>query len=316
MPLAIDNPRRTQHCFWLQDLRYETKADLMRHLYLITRHFAAVAFTLQENRETDAVRVVVAGALAAVMDALIRRSVGFLESQSPSDEQLNASQISLHYSGAASGPGTAFGLDPGTFAEISETLLFVAPEYSALRALVLDYFHSIRQTLDDSHVIFQFDRSMACSEGDRTFVEQVGLSLGVEGAHREAPMLITGERPDLIELFLEFAWFRDVVFLWKMLLLPTGVECKKGLWRASDSILQWSWKKDKFVVNGFDTALTAIKSDQAGLFGMIKSPLSWITGNYSSDSKAISAASPSALAGEAVKTEDDILFFETRTELQ
>jgi len=210
MPLPIDHPRKAELCFWAQDMVYETKADLMRHLYLIARHFAAAAFSLQENRETDGARVCVAGGLAAVMDALLRHASNF---QGVSDQ--DASQVTLHYSGKAEGPTAMFGLDPGGFEKASESLLLVAPEYASLRSLVLDYFTSIRRGLSDDHVVFSFDRSMRCGDGDRKFIEQIGLSIGVPAARREAHLLITGERPELLELFLELGWGKmtSVIFV-------------------------------------------------------------------------------------------------------
>ncbi|CAE7596922.1 unnamed protein product [Symbiodinium natans] len=37
MPLPLDHPRKAELCFWAQEMVYETKADLMRHLYLIVQ---------------------------------------------------------------------------------------------------------------------------------------------------------------------------------------------------------------------------------------------------------------------------------------
>ncbi|CAE8631971.1 unnamed protein product, partial [Polarella glacialis] len=67
MPLPVHHPHKAARCFWMQEMKQETKADLMRHLYLIARHFAAVCFTLRASRETDGARVVVSAAIAAVM---------------------------------------------------------------------------------------------------------------------------------------------------------------------------------------------------------------------------------------------------------
>eukprot|EP00439_Symbiodinium_sp_Y106_P063482 s1679_g9.t2 len=268
------------------------------------RHFAAAAFSLQENRETDGARVCVAGGLAAVMDALLRHASNF---QGVSDQ--DASQVTLHYSGKAEGPTAMFGLDPGGFEKASESLLLVAPEYASLRSLVLDYFTSIRRGLSDDHVVFSFDRSMRCGDGDRKFIEQIGLSIGVPAARREAHLLITGERPELLELFLELGWFRDVVFLWKMLILPSGSGPPEGTWRATDSILQWSWHKDRFVVRGFNMELVP-EEGKKGIGEVIKKPFDWLFGKYKSRSKAVSAADASVLAGSKIDTEDDVLFLE------
>eukprot|EP00929_Paragymnodinium_shiwhaense_P044942 TRINITY_DN23026_c0_g1_i2.p1 TRINITY_DN23026_c0_g1~~TRINITY_DN23026_c0_g1_i2.p1 ORF type:complete len:4431 (+),score=980.35 TRINITY_DN23026_c0_g1_i2:153-13445(+) len=316
VPLPIDHPEKQTKCFWMQDMRSETKADLMRYLYLIARHFTAVSFTLQDNRETDAARILVIGALVAVMDALLRRPLAFLSEE---DSLLEASEVTLHYSGQADGPVLPFGLDPGVFRKVSESLLLPAPEYAALRTLVLDYFLSVRRAIDDDHVIFQFDQGGACSEGDRRLVEQIGLSLGVEAAKREAHLLITGERPDILELSLELAWFRDVVFLWKTLLHPSGGNVEKKKWRARDSILHWSWKGDRYSVFGFGTDLSAhwnqtpaggVGGQIMGFFDRIKGTFDQAVGIHRRQQCLASGADPSELAGSEVHTEHDILSLE------
>ncbi|CAE7697283.1 unnamed protein product [Symbiodinium sp. CCMP2456] len=238
------------------------------------------------------------------MDSLLRHASNF---QGVSDQ--DASQVTLHYSGKAEGPTAMFGLDPGGFEKASESLLLVAPEYASLRSLVLDYFTSIRRSLSDDHVVFSFDKSLHCGDGDRKFIEQIGLSIGVPAARREAHLLITGERPELLELFLELGWFRDVVFLWKMLILPSGSGPPEGTWRATDSILQWSWHKDRFVVRGFNMELVP-EEGKKGIGEVIKKPFDWLFGKYKSRSKAVSAADASVLAGSKIDTEDDVLFLE------
>ncbi|CAE7941586.1 ZFP36 [Symbiodinium sp. KB8] len=186
----------------------------------------------------------------------------------------------------------------------------VAPEYAALRALVLDYFASVRRSVADDHIVFAFDKDMACSEGDVALAEQISLCLGLDAARRAAPQLWSGERPELLELFPELAWFRDTVFLWKMLLLP-ACECPPVQnWKASDSMLRWQHKKGRFEVHGFgSTKLTPQASaDHPGFFQGV---LHWF-GQYESGKKSLSRASAAVLAGSTkpLQSEDDILFLE------
>ncbi|CAK9117272.1 unnamed protein product [Durusdinium trenchii] len=299
MPLPLDHACKDSQCFWMQEMKQETKADLMRHLFLIARHFAAACFTLRAQRDTDGARVVVSAALAAVMDALLRRCL---------TDSLHGSLSSRHYAGLADGPCQPFGVEPGAFQEASETLLLVAPEYQALRTLVLDYFDSISRCVTNDHMIFSFDKGMMCGEGDCELVEQIGLCLGLDAARREAPQLLTGERPELLELFPELAWFRDTVFLWKMLLLPACQCPAVQKWRASDSSLKWQYKKGRFEVIGFQTTLTP--EAKASKPGFLQGVLRWF-GQYESDKKSLSRASPSVLTGssqELVNNEDDVLF--------
>ncbi|CAJ1373459.1 unnamed protein product [Effrenium voratum] len=294
MPLPLDHPKASG-CFWMQEMKQETKADLMRHLFLIARHFAAVCCTLRASRETDGARVVVSAAIAAIMDALLRRVlVG----------PLHGSLASRHYSGLAEGPCLPFGVDCGTFKAASATLLLVAPECQALRSLVLDYFDSVRRSISEDHVVFSFDQQMTCGEGDTAWVEQMGLCLGLDSARREAACLLTGERPELLELFPEIAWFRDTVFLWKMLLLPACQCPPMQQWRAADSLLKWQYKKGRFEVVGFGMTLTAEAQRPSFFQGVLR----WF-GQYESDNKSLSRASPSVLAGsQEINTEDDVLF--------
>ena len=73
MPLPLNHPGRGERCFWQQNMTYETQADVIRQLHLIMRHFAAAAFAVRPDRETDAARVCVAGAAVAIVDASMRR---------------------------------------------------------------------------------------------------------------------------------------------------------------------------------------------------------------------------------------------------
>eukprot|EP00434_Breviolum_minutum_P025505 symbB.v1.2.022536.t1/scaffold2007.1/size92683/1 len=281
MPLPLDHPCKESRCFWMQEMKHETKVDLMRNLFLMARHFAAACFTLRARRDTDGARVVVSAALAAVMDTLLRRCL---------TDTLHGSLASRHYAGLAPGPCSAFGVELGEFHSASETLLLVAPEYQALRTLVLDYFDSVSRCVAAEHMIFSFDKSMACSEGEMTLVEQIGLCLGLDAAKRDAPRLLTGERPELIELFPELAWFRDTVFLWKMLLLPACQCPAVQKWSSADSLLKWQYRKGRFEVIGFGTTLTAEANGKGDSF--FRGVLRWF-GQYDSDKKSLSRANPS-----------------------
>eukprot|EP00930_Biecheleria_cincta_P042954 TRINITY_DN29551_c0_g1_i1.p1 TRINITY_DN29551_c0_g1~~TRINITY_DN29551_c0_g1_i1.p1 ORF type:complete len:4122 (-),score=701.34 TRINITY_DN29551_c0_g1_i1:256-12621(-) len=300
MPLPLSHPQKDIRCFWMQDMKQETKTDLMRQLHLIARHFAAVCFVLKASRETDGARVVVSAAIAAVMDALLRR---------PFANTLHTSLVTSHYAGHAEGPSLPFGIDPGPLREASETLLLVAPEYQALRALVLDYFESVRNVLRDDHIVLSFDKDLSCSAGDYALIEQIGLCLGLDGARREAPLLLSGERPEILELFPELGWFRDVVFLWKMLLLPASASPAEQNWRSSDTSLRWMWKSGRFEVHGFGSTKLSPEALLSKEQNFIQGVLRWF-GQYSSEDKSLSRASPSVLLGTgvALNSEDDVLF--------
>ncbi|CAE7723402.1 unnamed protein product [Symbiodinium sp. CCMP2456] len=360
MPLPLDDDYWPDKCFWAgQALTLETKRDLLRSLHLISRYFSASAENLRATRETDGARTCVAAALVVMMDALLRRPIDLLDKQVAVQER-HGDLISLHYSGAAGGhqsPCKPFLLDSSTFRETSEALLLPQPELALLRAQVLDYFQSlttlatsssrgsmnakrlfrqltrVKETQEhETQYLFTFEKGMALGPADRLFVEQLGLSIGLESAGPSAHLLLSGEQPQLLDFYPELAWFRDAVFLWKVLLLPPADdESDKASPRGDISAalgapLVWRWQKGKksegteelgaFVVHGFEAVLPNTQSFSfkawwksrrwQGLRGLKR----WLGGqaeNYSSNFRALSRANPSLLAGSAVETEEDIL---------
>ncbi|CAE7259970.1 unnamed protein product [Symbiodinium microadriaticum] len=360
MPLPLDDDYWPDKCFWAgQPLTLETKRDLLRSLHLISRYFSASAENLRATRETDGARTCVAAALVVMMDALLRRPIDLLDKQVAVQER-HGDLISLHYSGAAGGhqsPCKPFLLDSSTFRETSEALLLPQPELALLRAQVLDYFQSlttlatsssrgsmnakrlfrqltrVKETQEhETQYLFTFEKGMALGPADRLFVEQLGLSIGLESAGPSAHLLLSGEQPQLLDFYPELAWFRDAVFLWKVLLLPPADdESDKASPRGDISAalgapLVWRWQKGKksegteelgaFVVHGFEAVLPNTQSFSfkawwksrrwQGLRGLKR----WLGGqaeNYSSNFRALSRANPSLLAGSAVETEEDIL---------
>ena len=134
MPLARDHPLRSSRCFWSasdgsRPIRYETQADILRLLDLVSRHYAAASLSIRTTRSFDAARIITFACIATVTDAVIRRVACDVPSQ-----------FSLHYSGKAEGPVQAFGFDMRHFALESETLQLTSPGLQACRTQVLDYF--------------------------------------------------------------------------------------------------------------------------------------------------------------------------------
>eukprot|EP00929_Paragymnodinium_shiwhaense_P090478 TRINITY_DN50674_c0_g1_i1.p1 TRINITY_DN50674_c0_g1~~TRINITY_DN50674_c0_g1_i1.p1 ORF type:complete len:4578 (+),score=1022.66 TRINITY_DN50674_c0_g1_i1:184-13917(+) len=261
-PLACDHPERLTRCFWMAPLQYEVKMELLRSFYLIMMHFTAAALALREDAAADGARVCVAAGVVAIMDALMRRPIFHKKSGTAQAVHLTTrfcthELVSTHYNGEAPGPGQIFGVDCSDFQEASSGFVFVTPEYAGLRAVLLDYFGSLRNFVKSDHMIFRFDESMAFSAADRRFVEQLALCAGVENADTAGPLLLTGERRDLLQGFVELGWFRDAVFLWKLLLHPERHEVPERA--ARDPMdLQWKWDSHagRLKVFGFGTLLT------------------------------------------------------------
>ena len=156
LPLPRTHPRRSTACFWARTkMRYETQADLLRLLSLMSRHFAACCFSIKVTRSFDAVRLVVVACLATLADAVMR----IIPYDVPS-------LLCLCYSGDADGPGEAFGFEVGSFAVESEDLQLSSPELHAARAKVLDYFAAQTSALSPSRVLFRFERSMELGAAD------------------------------------------------------------------------------------------------------------------------------------------------------
>ena len=270
MPLARDHPLRTSRCFWgasngSRPIRYETQADILRLLDLVSRHYAAASLSIRTTRSFDAARIITFACIATVTDAVIRRIACDVPSQ-----------FSLHYSGEAEGPIQAFGFDMRHFALESETLQLTSPGLQACRTHVLDYFSSLRSEIienDDECLLFRFERSMEFGKGERRLMSQLCIQIGFpEGEDGELlPYYLSGEDMTILENYPELGYLRDIVFLFKIMMAPTK-ETLPGLkrWEPSQARLSWQFrgdskeneeeetnkkkkKKNRFVVGAFNS---------------------------------------------------------------
>src|SRR5690349_7600034 len=73
-------------------MRYETQADLLKNLCLVSQHFAAASLSLKPTRVLDTVRILTMGCILAISDTVMR----MVATDVPS-------QLALHYSGRAEG---------------------------------------------------------------------------------------------------------------------------------------------------------------------------------------------------------------------
>ena len=137
-------------------MRYETQADLLRLLDMVCRHFSATSLSLKVTRSFDAARILTMGCVATIADVIARTAACDIPSE-----------FSLHYSGAAEGPSTAFGFEMGQFAKESEFLQFITPELCGVRTQVLDYVEQQLQRVAPDHLIFRFEKAALCCVGVR-----------------------------------------------------------------------------------------------------------------------------------------------------
>ena len=258
LPLPCDSPPDRRAVDWwatqaaATPMRYETQADLLRLLSLCSQHYAAVSLSLTVTRSFDATRLTTLAAMAAIADAVMRIKACDVPSL-----------LSLHYAGDADGPVSPFCFDAGHFALESEFSRFHDPLVGVARTKVLDYFLARRRATRDDHVVFGFERSMALSVGEQQLMSQVCLSMGFDqggiagtkGQQDRLGAFLAGEDPTFVDLYPELGFFRDLVYLFKALMCPSGAALPElKPWHPSAARLHWKFndKKSVFEVSAFD----------------------------------------------------------------
>lgn len=311
LPLPLDLLERPTRCFWhTARVGFLEQAGLVRLVGALAQHYAAASLCLTLNREHDGARIVTLACMAALLDALLRLQAADLPSL-----------LSRHYAGAVGEPSAPFGFDAGGFVEESQSLKLVAPELAVARAMLLDYFQSVRRAAGVSRRLFGWEQPGGFGEGELALVGQLAseIGLGDDGRADERARMLTGESAELVTLFPELATCRDLAFLLKLLMTPTadGLPQRKR-WRISDARLVWahSAKGSGLTVRGFgreiDPGFVEARADRpAGIS-------SWLPfGGRGGGPRArvpASQAVPSALLAhlglkdDKLATEDAILF--------
>ena len=305
LPLPITHPERPSKCFWdAQLMRYETQADIMHLLNLLCRHFATASLSVKMTRSGDAVRMLVFACMATICDATMRKTACDIPSHS-----------TLHYSGSAKGPVKPFGFDIGTFAEESEYLKFVSAETTAARTQVLDYFHQMKKVVPKENFIFRFNESSDVSISDKRYIDQLCLQMGY--TRNMEKHYITGVQRALLDLYPEVGFFRDLIFMFKLVMVPTSDQLPElKQWTPEEAALTWGFDEDRYIVKGFGKTLDCIQApvpveqeqvkQVAANRGFFNRVLKYI-GLKKLPRSTPSQANPSILLGERVDTEDDIL---------
>ena len=311
LPLPATHPEREKHCFWFsQPMRYETQADLLRLLSMVCRHFAACCFSIKVTRSFDAVRLVIVACLATVADAVMRIRTCDVPSL-----------LCLSYSGAAPGPGGPFGFEIGAFAVESEDLQLSSPELHTARAKVLDYFAAQKAFVLPSRVVFRFEQSMEFAEGESALLRQLCLhtAFPTEPARDLLPLYLSGESRLVLENYPELGFFRDIVFIFKLLMVPSSEALPEIYsWLPLDAALTWRYNSaEGFIVTGFGARRLSPAALQQQLD---KGEDSWVSrglrrmlGLKEKPRAPPSSADPSALykseMGEEIRieTEEDVL---------
>lgn len=236
VPLPHDSKHKDK-CLWSKPMRYETQIDILHSLRQVSRHFAACSLSLKATRSFDAARILVMSVIATMADNVVRTVACDVPSL-----------FSLHMAGR-SPPNPRFhllpfGIDMGHFAEQSETMIFTQPELALCRTKVLDYFFAQRKMIRDDHFIMAFERTMELGNMQQ-LMEQLAWDIGFNADKKRLPLYFTGEDPEVMSLFKELGYFRDIIFMFKYLMNPTSEHLPDlRAWTHNDATLAWSWRPE------------------------------------------------------------------------
>ena len=306
-------------CFWSAPGAIPTaavQASLLRWLGLASQHHATICFSLPHSPALDTVRLLVAGVMLAITDAVIRAIV-----------QDAPSALSLHLSGAAEGPSGSFSVEMRHYEAECNRAELTSPRFAAARTAVLDYFRSIACDAPAEHVIFRFERTMELGVGDRALLGQLCVHWGLPRDDASLRNYLSGEDPALLDLHPGLATLRDVALLAKGLTHPSADALPEVRpWAYADARLLWRVKEDKFIVRAFGGSLQCVAwlecavDDEEGyrtLEPIIDEPggapakqptlLQRLLGRAPRPRLPPSPAHPSTLSGTPVSTEEDVL---------
>jgi Ca2+-binding EF-hand superfamily protein len=251
-PMPLTHEKRETHCFWRSARpKYETQLEISRSLNLCLRHFATASMSVSATRSFDANRLLTLSCMAAITDATLRMI--------PCDFP---SVFSEHYDGTNEGPTQMFGFDTGPFAVEAEYLRFHCPERMTKLTKVLDYFHSISESIEPSHTLFRWEddqQGMTFGPGEARLLDQVALSVGYDRAPDSLASYFSCENRDIADHYPELVALRDSVFMFKSLMAPTSDSLPDlRRWTFRDSQLVWKIERDDKTgaymlnVNAFD----------------------------------------------------------------
>jgi hypothetical protein len=190
---------------------------------------------MRASVHADAARILTLSCLAAVADAVARRTACDVPSL-----------FSLHYSGEAPGPTCPFGFDVGLLRAETERMRFCEAALLARRTQVLDYFEGVwrlmlsassSEIVRERHVLFRFEETMRFGDAEHILLSQLTWAVGYpshgfpenEGLPSEAAAVrspqpwryLTGETRELLDDMPILEGLRDIAFLLKLALAPS-----------------------------------------------------------------------------------------------
>jgi hypothetical protein len=230
-------------CIWAEPMTYSQQLDTIILLQRLMENFAAAAFSLHPTKSFDAVRIVVAAAMAAVADCVMRRRASDMPSV-----------VSTHLLGETAHGDTdhaPYGIDTSSFAEQSETCEVHTPELNVARSAVLDYFAAQTKTTK----IFSFEKGNKPQKTTTEFMQAITKERVWAASESIAHRLLDNAGFSIDRNFggtcfalhkhcPEFGPWRDVCFYFKYFLTPNSEafpEPKLYTYRANEAALHWAW---------------------------------------------------------------------------
>jgi thiol-disulfide isomerase/thioredoxin len=233
LPKAADDVAAS-NCIWLKSpVLYAQQLDLMLLLQRIMEHFVAAAFSVDHTRTMDGVRMVVPACIAAVADAVMRKTAQDIPSEvcmhlaggvrGEADAGVTATMDKGKQKGktvkAKADQGVAFrqgfGLSTGALAKQSGVIEVFAPEINTARTAVLDYFAA-----QDVQKILSWERGGKFEKTTEKFLKQLSSDLAFPIGELLTPELLSVDKGLLIKNYPEFRCYRDISFYFKLFQNP------------------------------------------------------------------------------------------------
>jgi hypothetical protein len=97
----------------------------------------------------------------------------------------------------------------------------------------------MRKVVPSDHILFQFEMGNECSGADKRFIDQICLQLGFK---RSVEILyLAGIYSSILDLYPEIGYFRDLVFMFKLVMVPTSDKLPElRPWDPEEVALRWS----------------------------------------------------------------------------
>lgn len=268
---------------WNTDLTYGMQLDIVFIVQRLAEHFAAAALSLECSRSFYAVRAVGSGILAALADAVLRqRAVDF-----PSDFTL-----ALRNDNAKE----PFGPSVDLFARQCETLEILDPEVAVAKTLVLDYF--LELAIPERNEIWSFEKTRYRMNPERS-TSRFTTAIGEPLCCRPSVFSMTGQDPQVVRTWPEYAAYRDINYWFKYFLCASNslLPTRPGSYASHQARLIWKYdsSENALIVEALHIGELMCNVRHSG--GFLESGHRWP-----------SQATPSVhLDGAEIRTEDDIL---------